>query len=75
MRVEANRLRKRLAEYYAGAGNTKTLQITIPVGQYVPRFEVRKTAAMFRAEPIAVSKITFSERSDGCGHDGRLAAG
>ena len=43
VRVEANRLRKRLAEYYARAGNTKTLQITIPVGQYVPRFEVRTT--------------------------------
>jgi len=39
VRVEANRLRKRLAEYYAGEGATHRLQITIPVGQYVPRFE------------------------------------
>jgi hypothetical protein len=39
VRVEANRLRKRLAEYYAGAGASHILQITIPVGQYVPRFE------------------------------------
>jgi len=39
VRVEANRLRKRLAEYYAGDGATHRLQITIPVGQYVPRFE------------------------------------
>ena len=62
VRVEANRLRKRLAEYYARAGSTKTLQITIPVGQYVPRFEVRTTEAV-PVEPIAVSKITFSERS------------
>ncbi len=38
VRVEANRLRKRLAEYYAGAGAKHALQITIPVGQYVPRF-------------------------------------
>ena len=43
VRVEANRLRKRLAEYYAGEGSSHTLQITIPVGQYVPRFEVRRT--------------------------------
>jgi hypothetical protein len=45
VRVEANRLRKRLAEYYAGEGASHALQITIPVGQYVPRFEVRKTVA------------------------------
>jgi hypothetical protein len=39
VRVEANRLRKRLAAYYAGDGASHRLQITIPVGQYVPRFE------------------------------------
>ena len=44
MRVEANRLRKRLAEYYAGEGASHALQITIPVGQYVPRFEVQNAA-------------------------------
>lgn len=43
VRVEANRLRKRLNEYYAGDGASHQLQITIPVGQYVPRFEVRRT--------------------------------
>ena len=38
VRVEANRLRRRLADYYAGEGASHRLQITIPVGQYVPRF-------------------------------------
>lgn len=38
VRVEANRLRKRLADYYAGDGATHALQITIPLGQYVPQF-------------------------------------
>lgn len=38
VRVEANRLRKRLAEYYAGDGAGHNLQIAIPVGQYVPEF-------------------------------------
>lgn len=38
VRVEANRLRKRLAAYYAGEGASHTLQITIPLGQYVPDF-------------------------------------
>lgn len=42
VRVEANRLRKRLAEYYSGDGASHALEITIPVGQYVPRFEVRR---------------------------------
>lgn len=39
VRVEANRLRRRLAEYYAEEGSSHPLRITIPLGQYVPRFE------------------------------------
>ncbi len=39
VRVEANRLRKRLAAYYAGEGASHRLRITIPLGQYIPRFE------------------------------------
>ncbi|MGB8028458.1 MAG: malectin domain-containing carbohydrate-binding protein [Terracidiphilus sp.] len=39
VRVEANRLRRRLVEYYQGEGAANRLRITIPVGQYVPRFE------------------------------------
>ena len=41
VRVQANRLRKRLAEYYAGEGQNHRVHITIPVGQYVPFFEER----------------------------------
>jgi hypothetical protein len=40
VRVEANRLRKRLATYYAGEGASHRLQITIPLGQYVPEFKM-----------------------------------
>ena len=39
VRVEANRLRRRLAEYYKEEGARNLLQISIPVGQYVPKFE------------------------------------
>jgi hypothetical protein len=39
VRVEANRLRKRLAEYYKGEGAGDAMRITIPIGQYVPVFE------------------------------------
>lgn len=38
VRVGVNRLRKRLAEYYAAEGASHRIQITIPVGQYVPEF-------------------------------------
>jgi Malectin domain len=39
VRVQANRLRKRLSEYYSGEGAGHALHITIPVGQYVPMFQ------------------------------------
>lgn len=44
VRVEANRLRKRLAEFYAAEGADHHLQIVIPLGQYVPEFQVRPQA-------------------------------
>lgn len=39
VRVQANRLRKRLSEYYAREGAGHEIHITIPVGQYVPVFQ------------------------------------
>ena len=42
VRVEAHRLRKRLAEYYAGPGAEHAVRIHIPNGQYRPRFVPRK---------------------------------
>ncbi len=55
VRVEANRLRKRLAEYYAADGAAHALQIAIPVGQYVPEFRpvVPAAPAPALAEPVA----------------------
>src|SRR5689334_5069208 len=38
VRVEAHRLRKRLEEYYRGAGAGHALHIVIPNGQYRPQF-------------------------------------
>jgi len=42
VRVEAHRLRKRLEEYYRGAGADRPLQIAIPSGQYRPEFRYRE---------------------------------
>jgi hypothetical protein len=39
VRVQANRLRKRLSEYYASEGASHSIHIAIPLGQYVPQFE------------------------------------
>src|SRR5437870_13021230 len=36
VRVQANRLRKRLAEYYASEGASHSVRITIRTGQYIP---------------------------------------
>ncbi|MGC1448730.1 MAG: malectin domain-containing carbohydrate-binding protein [Candidatus Sulfotelmatobacter sp.] len=39
VRVQANRLRKRLSEFYATEGAIHPVRITIPVGQYIPVFK------------------------------------
>src|SRR5262245_7189498 len=44
VRVEATKLRKRLAEYYAGEGQNDQVLITIPKGHYAPVFEYRTEA-------------------------------
>ena len=38
VRVEAHRLRKRLKDYYEGAGKDHPIQLSIPPGSYVPIF-------------------------------------
>ncbi|HEX7896079.1 MAG TPA: malectin domain-containing carbohydrate-binding protein [Terriglobales bacterium] len=45
VRVQANRLRKRLAEFYSGEGRSHRLHINIPVGQYVAVFEEHEATA------------------------------
>src|SRR5689334_17067691 len=38
VRVEAHKLRKRLAEYYKGSGASHAVHIVIPNGKYAPQF-------------------------------------
>jgi len=62
VRVQANRLRKRLAEYYSGEGASHALHITIPVGQYVPVFAecaTSKAAPEVDQTPPASSSTTL----------------
>ncbi len=60
VRVEANRLRKRLANYYSAEGARHRLHITIPVGQYVPEF-VPGTAALEPASSPASSPAAIPD--------------
>jgi hypothetical protein len=41
VRVNTHHLRKRLKEYYAGAGRDHLIQIVVPNGQYAPEFTLR----------------------------------
>jgi TolB-like protein/Tfp pilus assembly protein PilF len=45
VRVEARRLRGKLAEYYRGPGAEDPVRIRLPKGRYVPSFEVWRKAA------------------------------
>jgi hypothetical protein len=61
VRVQVNRLRKRLAEYYAGEREGHALRITIPVGHYVPRFEAAGAEPEKSAGPAEISPPTSQE--------------
>ncbi len=61
VRVEANRLRKRLAAYYAGEGASHWLQITIPLGQYVPEFKTATAPPVLETPAPAVETSAQAE--------------
>jgi len=50
VRVQARRLRSKLAEYYAGEGSGDTLVIRIPKGAYIPAFDIRPAASAPRPD-------------------------
>ncbi|SFI72153.1 hypothetical protein SAMN05216304_103290 [Bosea sp. OK403] len=54
VRVEAGRLRKALGQYYLGEGADDPVRIAIPVGAYVPAFEVDERAGV-EAEPATAT--------------------
>ncbi|HLG96413.1 MAG TPA: hypothetical protein VKX49_08885 [Bryobacteraceae bacterium] len=54
VRVDARRLRTRLAEYYSREGTLDPVHVRIEPGSYVPIIEARRTRAVFGARTIAV---------------------
>jgi hypothetical protein len=70
VRVQANRLRKRLAEYYEGPGKKHRIHISIPVGQYVPAFQEQtsqwlagRPASAPASAPTARFRLRLSTRA------------
>ena len=55
VRVDAGRLRRKLGEYYAGAGQSDPVIIHVDPGGYTPRFEVNALSEMTPAPAIADS--------------------
>jgi len=63
VRVQANRLRKRLTDYYATEGKDHKLHIVIPVGTYVPVLEEHATAQAGVADvPLEKAKLSYKWR-------------
>jgi hypothetical protein len=58
VRVQANRLRKRLSDYYAAEGAAHPIHITIPVGQYIPVFKT-----MSDQEPGLASDLVMTPQA------------
>ena len=63
VRVQANRLRKRLTEYYATEGREHRFHVTVPVGTYVPVLEERGTVEPGTADaPSLETKRSYNWR-------------
>ena len=58
VRVEAVKLRKRLAAYYRGPGRSASWIIDVPKGAYVPRFRPRAVRAA-RSAPTSIAVLRF----------------
>lgn len=59
VRVEAGRLRSRLAVYYETAGRDDTVRIDVPKGGYVPTFDLNESVAS-EAQPEAITPSSVS---------------
>jgi serine/threonine-protein kinase len=63
VRVEARRLRSRLAEYYAGPGAGDPLVIELPKGAYTPTFKTRtEVAPAETAVPLPGAAVGWARR-------------
>src|SRR5512140_1982001 len=59
VRMQAAKLRTRLAEYYAAEGRQDPLVITMPKGGYVPSFETREVDAPAHRDVQSIAVLPF----------------
>jgi hypothetical protein len=64
VRVEAHRLRKRLQDYYQGAGANHAIRIVIPNGQYAPQFVACAPTNDFAQLELLDSSSSIEERPE-----------
>ena len=62
VRVEAGRLRQRLTEYYADAGQFDPILISIPKGSYEPRFNLNPESVEERSARSSNGRFSLSNR-------------
>jgi len=71
VRVEAARLRRRLAKYYSGSGACERVRIIIPKGSYAPEFEAEPGADRTVQPPSSIAdEETASESKESAGAAG-----
>lgn len=63
VRVQARRLRTLLDQYYDSGNSTQPVRIHLPVGRYVPEFELRSEAAMSQAEAVPARETPAEPRA------------
>ena len=57
VRVEAGRLRERLARYYALEGERSAVEIVVPIGSYIPIVRARPLPALASAKPASAKLL------------------
>ncbi len=62
VRVQARRLRKRLAEYYAGEGAASPVRVEIPKGSYRPKFVAATTGQPLRINSLPAPRTSLIAR-------------
>jgi TolB-like protein len=72
VRVQVGRLRQRLRQYYAGPGSHDALEISIPLGAYMPQVHWREAPAGAAPRRLALHPI---RHPDGHAHAAAFAMG
>lgn len=81
VRVEARRLRRKLAAFYAGPGREDVVIVSIPTGGYAPRFHLRQDSPRIAAEAagaglaMAMPVLAVLPFTALCVHEKAFAAG